>query len=167
MKSKGSWSNFVLNNSVLFCSLAACAVAVSIAFKPRPIEKMGLQHVERGNWEAAASSLKSAVDKDGGSGRAYLGLAQAHNHLEHFDDGLKYADQALKHHPSDANIWAERAAANLGRRDYKAALADAQEALNFDRTNERANQVLNRAETMLSQTPGSVLEASQGQPKTE
>lgn len=165
MKSQ-SWSEFVLNNSILFCSLTACLVAVSIAFKPRPAEKLGLHHIENGNWSEAADSLKSSVEKDGGTGKAYLGLAKAHNHLERYDEGLQYADQALKHHPTDANIWAERAAAHLGRRDYKEALADAQEALTYDSTNERANQVMSRAETMLA-SGNDNLEASGRQNPTE
>lgn len=167
MKATRNWTDFVLNNSVLICSLAACSIAVTIAFKPRTTEKLGLSHVERGNWQAAACSLKESVARDGGSGKAYLGLAQAHNHLEQYEDGLKYADKALKHHPSDANIWAERAAANLGKHDYKAALADAEEALTYDSHNMRASQVLSRAETMLSQAHGNMLQASHEQTQTQ
>ncbi|GEM_PF-2131762 len=165
-KSKHTW----FDKGILIVAVVSCSVAIAIANRPRPAEKLGLEYLKNGRYEEASSTLKHAIGAHGPSCESYLGLAKACNRTSHYKEGLQYADQALRHFPTEPSVWAERAVSNLGMRDYRAALIDAEEALNHDSNNVRALNIRNRAQTMLAQTGGSLdadvdaaLEASNGQ----
>jgi len=157
---KKSTNHSLFDKGVLVLVVVACATAVGIAAKPRPMEKLGLEHLHNGFYHAATATLKQAVETHGPSLESYLGLAKASNHMSNYKEGLAYADLALKHYPSEPSAWAERAVSNLGLRDYRAALSDAEEALAYDSHNNRAILARSRAQTMIAQSGGSKTEAS-------
>jgi tetratricopeptide (TPR) repeat protein len=125
-------------------------VAIGIANRPRPLEKLGLEHLKKGRYQEASASLKHSVATHGPSCESYLGLAKACNRTSNYKEGLYYADQALRHFPTEPSVWAERAVSNLGLRDYHSAVIDAEEALNYDSNNVRAMNIRNRAQAMLA-----------------
>lgn len=150
------------DKGVLIVAVVSCSVAIVIANRPRPAEKLGLEHLKKGLYQEASASLKHAVVAHGPSCESYLGLAKACNRTSNYKEGLHYADQALRHFPTEPSVWAERAVSNLGLRDYHAAMIDAEEALTYDSNNVRAMNIRNRAETMLAHTSDGNLEANTG-----
>jgi len=139
-----------LDKTVLTCSFLACATAIGLAIKPRPTEKLGLDQLRHGNFSQAASTLEQAIKADGPTLDAYIGLARAYNHMMMYPQGLASAERALQFHQVEATAWAEHATANLGLLNYRAALADAEQALSIDSANSRATDVQEKATTMLA-----------------
>lgn len=138
------------DKGVLVVAVVTCAAAIGIANRPRPLEKLGLEYLKNGRYQEASASLKHAVAANGPSCESYLGLAKACNRTSNYKEGLHYADQALRHFPSEPSVWVERAVSNLGLREYHAAMIDAEEALNYDSNNVRAMNIRNRAQAMLA-----------------
>lgn len=157
-KSEHTW----FDKGILVVAVVSCSVAIAIANRPRPKEKLGLEYLKHGRYKEAASTLKHAIGTHGPSCESYLGLAKVCNRTSNYKEGLQYADQALRHFSADPSVWVERAVSNLGMRDYRAAFADAQEALTFDSNNVRAMSIRNRAQAMLAQTG----ESSDAAPET-
>ena len=147
------------DKGVLLVAVVSCVVAISIANRPRPVEKLGLEYLKNGRFEEASETLKSSIGSHGPSCESYLGLAKACNRTSNYKEGLQYANQALRHFPTEPSVWAERAVSNLGLRDYHAALVDAEEALVYDNNNVRAMNIRNRAQTMLGSSTGSSIES--------
>ncbi|CAN5505356.1 hypothetical protein BH11CYA1_BH11CYA1_17440 [soil metagenome] len=147
------------DKGVLVVAIVSCAVAIGIANRPRPVEKLGLEQLKKGRFEDASATLKTSIGTHGPSCESYLGLAKACNRTSNYKEGLQYADQALRHFPTEPSVWAERAVSNLGLRDYQAALVDAEEALVYDNNNVRAMNIRNRAQTMLASGGASTVDS--------
>jgi len=77
-KSEHTW----FDKGILIVAVVSCSVAIAIANRPRPAEKLGLEYLKNGRYEEASSRLKHAIGTHGPSCESYLGLAKACNRAQ-------------------------------------------------------------------------------------
>lgn len=135
---------------LLAVTLGACVTAIGWANRPKPIEQLGLNQLHQGAYAQAAATLQQSLDVHGQSLETYLGLSSAANQRGEYFEALKYADQALSFYQSEPAAWAERANANLGMQNYRAAISDTQQSLSIQPHNQMAIAIQHRALLLLA-----------------
>lgn len=154
--SRGKEHTFCIKNRtlpeklLLAVTLCACVAAIGWANRPKPIEKLGLNQLHQGDYGQAAATLKQSLDVHGQSLETYLGLSSAANLRGEYLEALKYADQALSFYQSEPTAWAQRANANLGMQNYRAAIKDAELSLSLQPHNKMALAIQHRALLLLA-----------------
>jgi|SRR5215469_4003908 len=78
--------------------------------------------------DAASTAAEEAVSLDGTNGMAYIILAAARNSKGQYDEALRALESGLRFRPDAWQAYFERARAEVGRRDFTSALADANRA---------------------------------------
>jgi len=96
---------------------------------PDALALRGAIHLELHQSEAAEQDFRASVDADPTFASAYIGLAEALNEEQRFDDALAVVEQASQLTPDAWNLQYESSRALIGKGLYDRALKVIEEAL--------------------------------------
>jgi curved DNA-binding protein CbpA len=121
----------------------------------RKLAAKGSQTMRDGNLTDALAELKSALDHDENCARAHffmgVGLGKVSGREK---DGLRHLEKAVTLEPGNAVMLSEAAAAAFGVGMKARAERFAQEALDFDPTNQKATKVLRQINSAEAESSG-------------
>jgi Flp pilus assembly protein TadD len=106
---------------------ARSKVDAALAVCPRYAQALtlrGLLKVDAGNREEAIADFTEAIQNDPKYPTAYLALASSYNSIGRFDDSLPLLDEVEKLAPNAWQTYFEMSRAEVGKKNYRAALAN-------------------------------------------
>jgi tetratricopeptide (TPR) repeat protein len=111
--------------------VARSEVAEALAIWPRYSDAIALSailYLVDHKPDSASAAAEEAVSLDSANGMAYIVLAAARNSKGEYDEALRALESGLRFRPDAWQAYFERARAEIGKREFATALADANRA---------------------------------------
>lgn len=132
-----------------------CRAALRVAARQFMTEKLcGDAFLFTGDADGASMHFTRAINATSVFLRGpWVGRIQAYLATKRYDDALEDANYLVEHARNDPDAWVLRGKVNLARIDYRAALADFEQALRLDPTSPGAEDGRDQATAALSGAP--------------
>jgi len=116
----------------LLCVGARLRVSAAPEARARLHAFAGLAAHERGDFEAARSSLEQALELAPADVELWIQLAAAHERIGAFERSLQALDRAVQHGPQEPLVWYDRALVGLKLDRLEQAALDLERALELE-----------------------------------